>query len=189
MLRQKRKNKTACGKMRRMTPWLGLKKPLFLAFFLGCTVSFLTARTLTLRLILPATIYWTFVPFIEIASLAVVYWSSHRKISFSTAVDSFFGGYVPWLVWLLGLCVIWSLFLPPAKAFDRTLAVLWLDGGAALAIVWSAYIDFAFFRFVLGREPGSAMKNLALQRLISWGLILAIVGGPTIWSDITGRLW
>ena len=51
-------------------------------FFLGCAVSFLTPRTLTLRFILSAMIYWGFVPLKEIASLAVVCWNDRRKISF-----------------------------------------------------------------------------------------------------------
>ncbi len=45
-----------------MNAWLGLKRPLFLAFFLGCTVSFLTSGTLTLRLIGPVMIYWSVHP-------------------------------------------------------------------------------------------------------------------------------
>jgi hypothetical protein len=30
---------------------------------------------------------------------------------------------------------------------------------------------------------------LVVQRLISWSLIMLIIGGPTIWSGATGRLW
>src|SRR5215467_6235125 len=98
-----------------MNAWLGLKRPLFLAFFLGCTVSFLTSRTLTLRLIVPTMIYWAFVPLIEIVSLAAVCQSDRQNTPFPRLIDLFFRGYSPWLLWLVGVCAIWSLLSPPAK--------------------------------------------------------------------------
>src|SRR5205823_2971794 len=172
-----------------MNAWLGLKRPLFLAFFLGCTISFLTSRTLTLRLIGPSMIYWSFVPLIEVAALAAVCWKDRQNIPFPRLVDAFFRGYSPWLLWLTGVCAIWSLLSPPTKSFDWTVSIVWLDGGLALAIAWSLYIDFWFFRSVLRRSPAAALRQLAIQRLISWSPIMAVIAAPTIWSDITGRLW
>ena len=172
-----------------MNPWLGLKRPLFLAFFLGCTVSFLTSGTLTLRLIGPAMMYWSFVPLIEIAALAAVCWSNRENIPFPKLIDSFFRGYGPWLLWLAGMCAIWALLSPPAKSFDWTVCILWLGAGGTLAIAWSVYIDFSFFRSVLRRSRAGAARELALQRLFAWSLIMAIIAAPTIWSEITGRLW
>jgi hypothetical protein len=171
-----------------MIAWFGLKKPLLLAFFLGCTVSFLTSGTLTLRLIGPAMIYWSFVPLIEIAALSAVCWRDRQDIPFPRLIDSFFRGYSPWLLSLAGMCAIWSLLSPSAKSLDGTVSIVWLDGGVALAIAWSLYIDFRFFRSVLRRTPAGAVRQLALQRLISWSLIMAIIGAPAIWSDIAGRL-
>jgi hypothetical protein len=172
-----------------MNTWLGLKRPLFLSFFLGCTVSFLTSGTLTLRLIGPATLYWSFVPLVEIAALASVCWSNRQNVQFSRLIDSFFRGYGPWLLWLVGMCAIWACLSPSVKSFDGTVSIVWLGAGGALAIAWSFYIDFSFFRSVLGRSPERAARDLALQRLISWSLIMSIIAAPTIWSDITGRLW
>jgi hypothetical protein len=172
-----------------MIAWLALKKPLLLAFLLGCTVSFLTSGTLTLRLIGPAMIYWGFVPLIEIAALSAVCWNDRQNVPFPRLIDSFFRGYSPWLLWMAGMCAIWSLLSPPAKSLDWTVSIVWLDGGVALAIVWSLYIDFRFFRSVLRRTPAGAVRQLALQRVISWSLIMAIIGAPTIWSDVVGRLW
>jgi hypothetical protein len=172
-----------------MNVWLSLKRPLLFAFFLGCTVSFLTSGTLTLRLVGPAMIYWSFVPLIEIAALAAVCWSDRQNIPFPRLIDSFFKGYRPWLLWLVGMCAIWSLLSPPTKSFDWTVSIVWLDGGVALALAWSLYIDFSFFRSILRRSPAGAVRELALQRFISWSLIMAIIAAPTIWSDITGRLW
>src|SRR2546423_7344742 len=136
-----------------MNVWLGLRRPLLLALFLGCTVSFLTSGTLTLRLIAPSMIYWSFVPIIEIATLAVVCIGDRRDIPFPRLIDSFFRGYGPWLLWLVVMCAIWTLLSPASKSFDGTINIAWLTGGAALAMVWSLYIDFSFFRLVLRRSP------------------------------------
>jgi hypothetical protein len=171
-----------------MNAWIGLKRPLFLAFFIGCTVSFLTAGTLTLRLLVPSMIYWSFVPIVEIAALAAVCWKDREAVAFSSLIDSFFAGYRPWLLWMVGMCVIWSLMLPSTKT-EWTVSVVWQDAGIVIALAWSVYIDFDFFRSVLKRSPARARRELSMQRLISWGLILTVLGGPTIWQGLTGRLW
>jgi hypothetical protein len=168
---------------------IGFKRPLLLAFFLGCTVSFLTNRALTLRLVFPAMIYWSFVPLIEIATLAAICSRNRDKIPLSVLIDSFFRGFRPWLLWLVGMCAIWSLLSPATRSIDWTVNTAWLIGGVVVAVIWSLYIDFAFFQSVLRRSRATAFRELALQRLISWSLILGIIGAPTIWSDITGRLW
>ena len=95
---------------------------------------------------------------------------------FRRTVDLFFAGQGPWLFWSIGLRAIWS-FVPPIQAFVFTR--IWLDGGATV-IVWSACIDFCFFRFVVGRNPARACRDLVLQRLVSWTPIIAILGGPAI---------
>ncbi|MGC9949942.1 MAG: hypothetical protein ABSF64_26540 [Bryobacteraceae bacterium] len=164
--------------------WLGWRKPLLVAFILGCTMSLIASARLTLRLAGPATTYWSFVPLAEIAALAAV-WRRGRTLSFRRTVDLFFAGHGPWLFWLIGLCAIWC-FVPPIQAFVFT--TVWLYGAGAMAIVWSAYIDFCFFRFVMDRAPARAGRDLLLHRLISWTLIIAIFGGPAIPPEIAGRL-
>src|SRR5262245_16395350 len=109
-----------------MHVWLALKRPLLLAFFLGC---FLTHRGLTLRVIAPAMIYWIFLPLIEIVMLAVTARKSRSGTTFGGLIDSFFGGFTPWLVWLLGMCTIWAFLTPSAKAFDWTVSEVWMIGG------------------------------------------------------------
>jgi hypothetical protein len=172
-----------------MNAWIALKRPLFLAFLLGCTVSFLTVRTLSVRLIVPGMIYWSFVPLIEIGALIAVCRGDHQNISLPRLIDSFFSGYRPWFLWLTGMCAIWSLLAPAAKSLDWTISVLWLFCGVAVAVPWSAYIDFRFFTSILRRDRARAARELVIQRLISWSVIMLIVGGPTIWSSATGRLW
>lgn len=165
--------------------WLVLRRLLFVAFVLGCTISLLTAQALSLRLVGSATIYWSFVPVVETLALAAVGWNGRRVVSFSRAVDLFFTGHGPWLLWLIGLSAIWCFFLP-AQAFSLTRA--WLYGATSLVLIWSAYIDFCFFRFVFGRNRTRAARDLLFHRSISWSLIIAIFGGPAIAPDIAARL-
>jgi hypothetical protein len=162
----------------------GWRRPLLVSVMLGCTMSFLASGVLTLRIAGPAAIYWGFVPLAGIAGLAVAVSRHPTSRSFSETVDLFFAGYGTWLVWLIGLCVLWS-FLPPVRAFDFT--TIWLYGASAVAVVWSAYIDFCFFRFVMCRSPSGALRDLLLQRLISWPLIVAIFGAPAIPPAIAAR--
>jgi hypothetical protein len=165
--------------------WLGWRGPLLVAFVLGCTMSLITSASLTLRLAGSATIYWGFVPLAETAALAAVCWPGRRTRAFRQTVDLFFAGHGPWLLWLIGLCAIWS-FVPPIQAFALT--KVWIYGAGSIAVVWSAYTDFCFFRFVMDRNPARAGRDLLLQRLVSWALIIAIFAGPAIPPEIAARL-
>lgn len=164
--------------------WTSWRRPLLVALVLGCTMSLITSASLTPRLAGSAAIYWSFVPLAEIAALAVCL-RGKRTHPFRRTVDLFFAGHGPWLLWLIGLCAIWC-FVPPTRAFAFTR--VWLYGASAIVIVWSAYIDFCFFRFIMGRNPARAGRDLLLQRLVSWTLILAIFGGPAIPPEIAARL-
>jgi hypothetical protein len=164
--------------------WLAFKRPLFVAFVLGCTMSLLASASLTLRLLGPAAIYWSFVPLAGTGALAAVCRGDRRILSFPRTIDLFFTGHGPWSLWLIGLSAIRSFFAP-ARAFSLT--SVWLYGVSAMVIVWSAYIDFCFFRLVFGRSRTRASRDLLLQRSISWSLIIAIFGEPAIWPEIVGR--
>jgi hypothetical protein len=170
---------------RSVRTWLAWRRLLFVAFVLGCTMSLITSSRLTLRLAGSATTYWSFVPLAETVALAVVSRQQQRTRPFSSTVDLFFAGYGPWLLWLIGLCAIWSFFPPiQASAFTRA----WLYGATAIVVVWSAYIDYCFFRFVMGRDRAQASRDLLLQRLVSWTLIVAVFGGPAIPPAVAARL-
>jgi hypothetical protein len=162
--------------------WLAVKRPLFLAFLLGCTISLVTSPGLSLRLAAGATIYWSFVPLAGIASLIAVCRRNRNGLPLARAIDLYFSGQGPWALWLIGLGAIWS-FLPPARAFAVS-NPFWLYGAASVAIVWSGWIDFCFFRLVLRRGRAGAWGGLLLQRLISWSLVILIFGAPAIPPEI-----
>jgi hypothetical protein len=139
------------------------------------------------RLAVPATVYWSFVPLVETAGLAAVWRRQREAIRFARAIDLFFQGHAPWLLWLAAFAAIWAFF-PTVLVLGWTYAK-WAWYGSALAVAaWSAVIDYRFFRGVLGRGAGSALGNLLLQRVVSWGAGLAWFLGRSAWQVTAARL-
>jgi len=114
---------------------------------------------------------WLFLPLIQGLSLLAVtrnQWNGHTRWQ---VLDAFLIGNLPWLLWLtLWACLQTWLPLPTALSLLR----IWFPGAALVALAWSFWLDFAFFRYVLARTPVRAWLELSLQRLIAWPLFLAV---------------
>ena len=159
--------------------WTFWRRPLFLALVLGCMVSLLTLRSLSLRLVLSSMAAWAFVPLFEIGALMAVWRTKRATVSLPAAVDLFFTGHGPWSLWSIGLGAFGSWFPDfPEPAFSA-----WECSVCAI-LVWSWYIDLCFFRCFSARP----VRDLLVQRAISWSLFLAVWGGGWLPSDILGRL-
>jgi hypothetical protein len=168
--------------MPRSTLWLACRRPLFVAFIIGCAVSLLTSGRLTLRLVLPATLYWTFVPLAEIAGLVFVWRARPPGASLPHAIDRYFRNSLLWLLWLTVFAAAWA-FLPPAALFAwRTSKLVWY-GSALTVAACSAYLDYRYFSGRGGRWS-HPLRALLLQRLIAWSLGLAWFMAPSIWSTV-----
>jgi len=157
--------------------WSTFKRPLFVALFAGCMFSLAASRQLTMRQVADGTINGSFLLVGQIVALALT--RRGPNISFSRAIDLFFVGFGPWLVWMLGKCTVWA-FMPPIRAFvwaGSTPAIL---ASVCLVTVWSGYIDFQFFRQVFGRTPGRAAWDLLQHRLIAWTIFLFIFGAGSV---------
>jgi hypothetical protein len=163
--------------------WQALRRPMLVAVVFGCAISLMTSGRLTLRLAGPATIYWSFVPLLEVASLAAV----SRNLISPRVIDLFFMGHAPWSLWLVGFAAIWAL-VPPIRVFawmaDKS---IWY-GSAIAVMAWSGYIDFWFYRRVLKRPPARALRDLLLQRLIAWPLALFCFLASAGWQVVATRL-
>ncbi|HEV2446696.1 MAG TPA: hypothetical protein VGS58_12265 [Candidatus Sulfopaludibacter sp.] len=168
-----------------MTAWVGLRRPLLVALVLGCAVSLMTSGRLTLRLAGPAAVYWSFVPLCEIASLAVV--AGRRGTPFARTIDRYFEGHAAWLLWATAFVAVWA-FVPAPAVYGWRWRTLWWYGSAAAVFAWSAYVDFGFFRRVLGRSAGRAARDLAIQRALSWAAGLAIFVAPAGWQELASWL-
>ena len=160
---------------------------MFVAFVFGCAASLMTSGRMAVRLVGPATVYWTCVPLFEILGLAAVWRRKRSPVSFSRAVDLFLVGHGPWLLWLVAFAAMWA-FISPIEVFEwRRTSWLWYSSALAVAL-WSGYIDFRFFRRVLARSPAGAGRDLMLQRAISWIGLAAWFVGPAAWSEALSRL-
>ena len=110
--------------------WIAVRRPLLVAFVLGCSVSLMTSGRVTLRLAGPATVYWSFVPLAGIAGLAAV---SGRRLHAET-IDEFFHGYLPWMLLIIAFAALWA-FVPAPVAFARTGYPFVWEGLAMVALV------------------------------------------------------
>src|SRR5580704_3527705 len=121
--------------------WLMIRRPLLFAFVFGCAVSLMASGRLTLRLLIPAMVYWSFVPLLNIGSLAALSRGSARKRPLAWTVDLFFVGFAPWSLWLIGFSAMWA-FVPAVRIFGW---IAWKSTWYSLAFLtmaWSGYIDF-----------------------------------------------
>jgi hypothetical protein len=161
------------GRWRWMSCWL--PRPLFTAWLFGCVVSLLISGSLTLARVVPAAITWSWVPLFEILALAAVWKMSPRPIPFACAVDRFCAGNAPWWLWLIVFGAFWYRF---------SIAV-WLAAAAVVA-VWSAILDYRFFRLALA-SPAPA-RDLLAERAVAWTPAILLFGGSSLWPGLLERL-
>jgi hypothetical protein len=157
-----------------------LRRPLFVAFLLGCMVSLITSQRLALRLVADGAINASFILLGQIGALALV-WRRERVGSFARAIDLFFAGYGPWSLWILSFSAVWA-FASPMQAFAWT-GSRWHWFTVVVAAAWSGYIDLRFFQCVLQRSAERAARDLLLQWAISWSVAIVIFGGGPLWSE------
>jgi hypothetical protein len=141
----------------------------------------MTAGHVTLRLVLAVMLSASYVPLLQIGSLAVV---CRRSLPLRRAVDLFSIGNTPWMLLLLVYAAVWG-FLPAADVFAN-----FKIGRIAAGILfcWSLYVDWWFFRAVVVRGPVSAARDLVLQRLLCWGPGIAIFLAPAAWQVVESWL-
>ncbi len=172
--------------------WVAVRRPLFAALLLGCTVSLMTVGTLSARLVAGGALAWSFVPLFEAASLALVGRGLSRRLSFSRTLDLFFAGRGAWSLALLAFGAA-AAFADPLDVYGwaatvrakSLLAVLLLPVAA-----WSIRVDLCFFRIVLDRTPAQAVRLLFVQRAVSWtastGYFLGFASAPYL-ARMLGR--
>jgi hypothetical protein len=155
-----------------------LRRPLLLAFVLGCGVSALASGRFTARLILDGAVSFAFVPAIHLAAFGLVFRATApRHLSFARAVDLFFTGHGAWLLWIVMVSAV-GLAVPPRELGPWLLPLL---AAALVPLAWSLRIDFVFFREVMKRTGRDALRDLLLQRAAGWiGVVLYFLGN-TMW--------
>jgi hypothetical protein len=168
--------------------WVLLRRPLGLAFVLGCIVSLLVSGRLSARLITDGVLSFAFVPTFEMAALGILYCLGERRVPFARAVDLFFAAHAPWLLWLLAFAMLRCL-QSPRQAAAPPLSLLWaLELSLLPVAAWSGYIDLHFFREVLPRPGIRPLRDLMLQRAIGWSGTLLYFLGYALWPEIVVRI-
>jgi hypothetical protein len=160
--------------------WRAWRRPLFIVFFIGGCLSIAATGAVTLRLTLSTAVVWSFIPLIDIGALAVVL-RRHERRAFATVVDLFCSGFGAYLLWTLGIAVMISCV--PIRD-EVPIFGGYVYGGASLAVFWSVYIDYCFFRDGLGRSSADARRGVLLHRALTWAPILLIFGAPGIGTEI-----
>jgi hypothetical protein len=145
------------------------RRPLLLTFVIGCVISLAATGTLTARLVGPPLLYWAFVPITEILALVAIV-GRRRRIPLAVLVDRFFAGHAAWMLLLLSIGGLLA-FAPPAYWWMLIRVSLI---GLAMVVSWSAYIDFCFFRHVIGASPAAAARDVAVHRAITWLVVFSI---------------
>lgn len=154
--------------------WLMLRRPLFVAFVVGCFTSFTVSGHLTAALLMDGMVFWSFVPLLQATLMAAILaLFAPRRLPRSKAIDLFFMGHGPWLLWLSiisGICLFF-----PLKSF-----YLWpIEWGWVLPIsllgawIWSSLTSFAFLREALQVSRLRATGLLALYTVLLWAILIS----------------
>ena len=148
-----------------------LRRPLLLAFVLGCGVSILASGRFTLRLIVDGTLSFSFVPLSELVAYAIVYRLQRGSGPFAQAADRYFAGNTPWLWWLVALMA--AAAITPVRSSDLLPLILITS---VIPIGLSVRSDWQLFRSA-GRTRSLAAADVVLQRAIAWTLATAYFFG------------
>lgn len=135
---------------------------------------------LTLRLAVPAAIYWSFVPLVELAGLEIALRGRLR----ADVIDDFFAAQGPWLLWLAAFAALWTFVPAPVVIGATGFPQLWFYAGGVAAI-WSGWLDLRFFRRRGERFPAVAVL---VQRAVSWPLGMLLFVAPAGWQTVAARL-
>ena len=146
-----------------------LELPLLAALLLGIVFAVADAGRPSLRLVAGCAVAWSFVPALQIASVAASLLAfARRRPSLRRAIHLHFLGHLPWSLWVIALAAIASATAPQHEAD------LWklLFATVAVPFLWSRAIGWHFFRRVYGLGQGGAVLASLFHLAIVLGSIL-----------------
>jgi hypothetical protein len=172
----------ADGRIGRLALW---RRPLWLAFVLGCLVSASSTGRFGIRSIVDGAASFAFVPAFQAGALFIVCrFGARARMPFGDTVDRFFAGNAPWIVWLTLVSAAYAVVPPRGASMLLRPALI----GAVVPAVWSGYADFRFFLDVMKRDGSGARRDVALQRLLSWSAGFAYFFGIAVWHEYVRAL-
>jgi hypothetical protein len=155
-------------------PWFVLRRPLFVALVAGAFVSFTASGRLIVPLLLDGALFWSFVPILQMSAIAgVVLTLARGRMPITKAIDLFFVGHAPWLLWLLtvaGTC----LFFPMKRIYLWPTQPGWLlPFSLLIAWIWSNVTTFGFLRGALDLTVRQSIVALLFYTVMLWGIVFA----------------
>jgi hypothetical protein len=150
------------------------RRPLFAAFILGTFISITVSGRLSALLILDGLVFWSFIPILQGLLVAgIVQLFARGRMPISSAIDLFFMGHGPFLLWMLAICGT-CLFFPLKQVYLWPTESGWIMPLSLLGTwLWSNVTSFAFFKAALNLTAFRAIALLVLYTVMLWGVIVS----------------
>lgn len=156
--------------------WMMIRRPLFVALVIGSFVSITVSGHLTISLLFDGMVVWSFLPILQailMSSIVVIF--GRGRMPTSKALDLFFMGHGPWLIWLLAIAAT-CLFFPVKQFYLWPVQWGWVLPLSLLgAWIWSSVTSFAFLRGALEVSKLRAVALLVLYTVLLWGIVISLL--------------
>jgi hypothetical protein len=170
-------------------PSLGVlvRRPALAALVIGGAVALTSTGGATARVLATTTICWSFVPGVQLVVAAALIALRRRPgLRLTSALDLFFAGQGPWLLWTLVVAAAALVaFRLGAHSVPRLLYVLAL---ALVPLVWTWAIIVAFCREVLKLDGRRAIAWTLLYEAVIWGIAYLYMGAMTFQAWPFGQM-
>jgi len=151
-----------------------LELPLLSALLLGIGFAVVDSKRPSLRLVMGCAVAWSFLPALQIASVAASWFAFGRsRISLRRAIHFHFLGHLPWSLWLLAIAAVASAASPHPEMEVLEL----VSATVGIPFVWSRVIGWQFFRRVYGLGRGATLLATILHAAVVLGAILGFFLG------------
>jgi hypothetical protein len=159
-----------------------LRGPARVALVIAVFVTLTSVGQALPTLLLGSVLSWSWVPLLQgLVAAPLIAFARRRRVPFSSAMDLFFRGHLPWSLWLMGLAALMMARFPHGLAASPDLVKLLLT--ALVPIAWTWVIIFAYCRVVLGLRWWWSAAGTLLYQSIIWSSAYLYVGAATF------RLW
>jgi hypothetical protein len=166
---------------------LMVRRPALAALVIGGAVALTSTGGATVRALVTTTICWSFVPGVQmiVAAGLIALWR-RPGLRLCPAVDLFFAGQGPWLLWTLGVAAAALVaFGLGGHAVPHLFFLLLV---ALVPLVWTAIIIFAFCREVLELDGRRAFVWMLLYESAIWGIAYLYASAMTFQAWPFGQM-
>ena len=143
-----------------------LATPVLVAMIFGIAMSVAATGRISVPLFLAETLYWSFVPLLQLATASALIASApERRVDFPRALELAFDGHGPWSLWIV--CAALAQLAAAGQAAVYATALI--------PFAWTTWILLAFADHVLAVPGRRAAVRVAAHQAATVLLILAYV--------------